>query len=276
VSYSATYAPAESEALATKIERVLLRKAARRELEPFKRYVFDLETPPHHALWCAALQAVSDGLVKRLLFIAPPGHAKSTITSIVFPTYCIGRRPYDSHIVVSTTDTLARLYGDTVRTTVAEGTAFREVFPSVQPDLRRGWAREGFFVKDRDAPRPKHAKDPAAAFVGAGGAVIGRRANGLIIDDAVDEETARSEILLEARKLWINRSAMSRLNGVPNAWAVVAGTVWTDDDVVSTYKDSGAFVVIEMHALGRTQRQEAELWIPDGVDWRPEHFVEAA
>lgn len=274
MSFSQTYAGADLEAFQAKIERVLERKAARRDLDAFKRYVFDLPTPPHHALWEAALQAVAEGRVRRLLLIAPPGHAKSTIASIVFPAWMIGRRPYDSTLTISTTDTLARLYGDTVRTTIAESPEFREVFPHVEPDIARGWAREGFFVRDTEAPRPRHAKDPAGTFVGAGGAIIGRRANGLIIDDAVDEEIARSELLLEARKLWINRSGFSRL--VKDAWAVVAGTVWTDGDVVSTFKDSGDFVVIEMHALARSQRQEAEVWIPDGIDWRPEHYLEVA
>jgi hypothetical protein len=276
VSFSATYAPPEARALAAKVEKVLLRKKARRDVEAFKRYVYELPTPPHHALWCSALQGVADGLIKRLVLIAPPGHAKSTITSIVFPTWVIGRRPYDSIIEVGTTDRLAQLFGDAVRTTIKESAAFRQVFPTSIPDEARGWAREGFFVQDANSARPRSAKDPAGTFVGAEGAIIGRRANGLIIDDPVDEATARSEILLEARKLWLNRSAFSRLNGVPGAWAVVAGTVWTDDDVVSTYRDGGEFVVIEMHALSGTQRQEAEVWVPDGIDWRPERYVEIA
>lgn len=273
-SYSKTFGRTDLRVLEEKIVRVLHRKAARRSLDAFKRYVFDLESPPHHLLWESALQAVVDGQVTRLLIIAPPGHAKSTITSIVFPTFCIGRRPYDSIIGVGTTDRLAQLFGDTVRTTVQDSLEFKQVFPHALPDYARGWAREGFFVRSDEDERPKHAKDPAGTFVGAGGAIIGRRANGLIIDDAVDEEIARSETLLEQRKLWINRSAFSRMNGVPGAWAVVAGTIWNDDDVVSTFRDSGDFVVIEMHALSSTQRQEAEVWVPGGVDWRPERYEE--
>jgi hypothetical protein len=45
----------------------------------------------HQLLWLDCLQRVQDGEIKRLLGLMPPGSAKSTYTSIVFPVHTMGR-----------------------------------------------------------------------------------------------------------------------------------------------------------------------------------------
>lgn len=242
-------------------------QGSRTRLRDFARYVYGVEPRPHQDLWIDALEGVFRGEISRLCIIAPPGHAKSTYHSIVFPTWYLGQRYNDSLIGVTTTDKLGKLYGDTVRSVIEEGGRYRAVFPDVEPWIARGWSTDGFFVRG-PVKRRREQKDPSMVYTGAGGPIIGRRADGVIIDDAVDEKTARSDVLLEARKLWISRTVMSRLK--PNGWRIVAGTLWAEGDVVDTAMQSGEYVVVHMAAQGTSTLVAADVWIPNGVSWRPE------
>ncbi len=242
------------------------RRLARANLDDYARHVFEVEPAAHHRLVIDALQGVYDGEIKRLVIIAPPGHAKSTYTSIIFPSWYLGHRPTESLIGISTTDPLAKLYGDAIATVFEQNPEFRAVFPDVSPDYKAGWSNDGRFLKG-SRPRLAMAKDPQLVFVGAGGGIIGRRANGIIVDDPVDEATARSETLLEARKLWIQRSVRSRLK--PKGWRIFVGTLWAEGDVVDTAMQSGTFVVIHMAAESTSTIVEADVTIPNGVRWRP-------
>lgn len=248
-------------------EKVLARRRARTSLVDYARLVFGIEPAAHHRLMLDALQGVFEGAIRKLLIIAPPGHAKSTYASIVFPSFYIGHRYSSSLIGVTTTDTLGRLYGDTVRNVIEQSSEWPRVFPGVTPDRGRGWSSDGFFLQGPKR-RPLQAKDAALVFTGAGGPVIGRRADGVVIDDAVDEPTARSETLMEQRKLWIRRSVYSRLK--PDGWRIVAGTLWAEGDVVDSAKEAGDFVTILMPAQSPGSIVEADVWIPDGVAWRPQ------
>src|SRR5262245_48369818 len=45
----------------------------------------------HQLYWLNCLQRVQDGEIKRLLGLMPPGSAKSTYTSVVFPAHTMAR-----------------------------------------------------------------------------------------------------------------------------------------------------------------------------------------
>jgi hypothetical protein len=241
------------------------------DLTAFSRYVFEIDPNPPATLWTQALEAVEAGAIRRLCVIAPPGHAKSTYHSIVFPTWYLGKHPNASLIGVTTTDRLGSLYGDTVRTAIEANDRFSHVFPDVKPWQDRGWSRDGFFIRGPEA-RNAEQKDASMLYTGAGGPVIGRRADGIIVDDAVDEATARSETLLETRKLWVKRSVFSRLK--PNGWRIVCGTLWAEGDVVDEAMQSGEYVVIHVKAVSPSREVDADVWIPNGVKWRPRDAIE--
>jgi hypothetical protein len=44
----------------------------------------------HHFIWLQKLQQVEEGKLKRLMGLMPPGSAKSTYTSVVFPIHFMG------------------------------------------------------------------------------------------------------------------------------------------------------------------------------------------
>ncbi len=61
----------------------------------------------HHRLICRELQALADGHCKRLMILAPPGSAKTTYTSRLFPAWHFAAHPTSNIIGASHTASLA-------------------------------------------------------------------------------------------------------------------------------------------------------------------------
>lgn len=251
----------------------MAREAARESLAAYMSYVFELEPAPHHRLLIEGLEAVERGEVKRLGIIMPPGHAKSTIVSIGFPTWYLGRHPRDSVICVTLIDRLAKLYGDAAANVIEYSAGFRSVFPHVLAEKGRGWSHDsGRFLRVPGEPRDPGDKDPQLVNAGAGGGIVGRRADGEIIDDVVDAEIARSEVQMPQRVEWIQSSLLSRLQ--PGGWAVCIGTLWGEGDVVDTLRLSGEWSFVIARAESPNRQVYADVEIADGVGWRPSGFRE--
>jgi hypothetical protein len=60
----------------------------------------------HHKLLLKELAAVSAGRVDRLMLLLPPGHAKSTYSSLLFPPWFLARHPqaHCARLSISTPD----------------------------------------------------------------------------------------------------------------------------------------------------------------------------
>lgn len=245
-----------------------LQASSRERFDDFYRYVWRYQTPPHIDLLIECVQAFEDGAFDRLMVIEPPGHAKSTVTTIAYPTWHIGRHRDHSIIGATTTGRLAEQFIDSIAEVIDTDSRYHAVFPNVRPDRHRGWSRDGLFVT---RPYRPGQKDPSIAFVGAGGPIIGRRGDVMILDDAVDEPVARSELMLAKRVQWVKQSVRSRLK--PNGKVLIAGTVWAEADVLGAMRELGTFVVVVMRALSDTKQVYAEVEVPDGVSWRPQGAV---
>jgi hypothetical protein len=248
---------------------LLLQESSRARFDDFYRYVWRYDTPPHIELLIECLQAFEDGAFNRLLVIEPPGHAKSTVATLAYPAWHIGRHPDDSIVGATTTGKLAETFIDAIAEVIETDVRYRGVFPKVRPDKKRGWSRNGLFVT---RPYRPGQKDATLAFVGAGGPIIGRRAGLMVLDDTVDEPVARSELMLAKRVDWVRQSVRSRLK--PGGKLVIAGTVWAEADVLGSMRDLGTFVVLTMRALSDTTLVYAEIDVPDGIDWKPFNAVE--
>jgi hypothetical protein len=74
----------------------------------------------HHRLLLAQLEQVAGGATDRLMVLMPPGSAKSTYASVLFPAWWFHRHPRSSVIAASHTADLAAHFGGQVRNLVAE------------------------------------------------------------------------------------------------------------------------------------------------------------
>ncbi|MGO9818904.1 MAG: hypothetical protein ACLPG5_12695 [Acidocella sp.] len=74
----------------------------------------------HHEMLIGSLQDVADGAVDRLMVQMPPGSAKSTYGSVLFPAYFLAARPRAQVIAAAHTASLANYFGRRVRAAVEE------------------------------------------------------------------------------------------------------------------------------------------------------------
>ena len=147
----------------------------------------------------------------------PPGSAKSTYTSIVFPAWYLGRHPQGSVIAASHTEELAERFGRRVRNIVASE-AHRNVFGvGVAVD------RKSVGEWETEAGGEYYA-------AGVGGSITGRRADlGIIADPVRGREDADSERARETAWQWYINDFLPRLK--PGASQIVIMTRWHEDDL---------------------------------------------
>jgi hypothetical protein len=105
-----------SRALAAK--EVLRRRAIRRSLIEWGRHK-GYEAAPHHRLICDEIESFLSSDDEVLLLFAPPGSAKSTWLSILFPAYYLCRFPHNSILAATHSVEFAQRWGRRVRNDIA-------------------------------------------------------------------------------------------------------------------------------------------------------------
>lgn len=172
----------------------------------------------HHRLIIEKLEAVERGEIKRLMLFLPPGSAKSTYASILFPSWFLGRNPKKQVIAASHTAELAENFGRRVRNLVNSD------------DFRRLY--EGAHLADDSQAAGRWDMQEGGGYyaVGVGGSVTGRRADLAILDDVVrSREDADSERVRQKTWDWYLADLKTRLK--PNAGMIVIMTRWHSDDL---------------------------------------------
>lgn len=219
---------------------LLARKKAQEAIRPFIEYL-DLGFKPakHHVMLLEALEKVERGEIERLMVCMPPGSAKSTYTSVVFPAWFLGRNSKLSVIAASHTQELAERFGRRVRNLVA-AKEFDNVF--------------GVSVADDSASAGRWDTTAGGEYfaAGVGGSITGRRADLAVIDDPVkSREDADSERSREKAWDWYTNDLLTRLK--PGARQIVVMTRWHEDDlggrILARERDRWHVIEIAMEAL---------------------------
>jgi predicted phage terminase large subunit-like protein len=140
---------------------------------------------------------------------------------------------------------MAHQFGGTVKTTLEDNDVHRAVFPEApcRPDPARGWSTDGLYL----AGTPTGSKDPAYRALGYGASVIGARAHGVILDDPLTQEQARSPVEQEKAKRYHDMTVDSRLH--PDGWALAIMTRWHDLDLAAHLAAKDEWAVLTMPAL---------------------------
>jgi predicted phage terminase large subunit-like protein len=178
-----------------------------------------------HKALAAALQEVAAGRLKRLIITFPPRHGKTELATKRLPAWFIGRTPW-KHIAVGTYNaTFAEDLGRAVKE-IVNSDRFQEIFP------------KAILKKDSQAAdRQDTTLGGALYFVGRGGAITGRGADLIIIDDPIkNSEEADSAIIRQQLWDWFNNDIMSRFMTDQGA-AIVIQTRWHEDDLVGRLTD---------------------------------------
>lgn len=222
------------------LQELLARKQAAQAIAPFiERLDLGFRPAAHHELLIEALESVERGECDRLMVCMPPGSAKSTYTSVVFPAWFLGRNPALSVIAASHTQELAERFGRRVRNILAMP-AFERVF--------------GFGLADDSQAAGRWDTDKGGEYfaAGVGGSITGRRADLAIIDDPVkSREDADSERMRERAWEWYVNDLLTRLK--PGARQIVVMTRWHEDDlggrILERERDRWRVIEIPMEAM---------------------------
>jgi hypothetical protein len=109
-------------------DEILVRDDAAQSLLKFIELASPDTVPAaHHRLLISKLEAVERGEIPRLMIFMPPGSAKSTYASILFPPWFMGRNPQRSIIGASYAGDLAERFGRRVRNLVGSA-EFQRIF----------------------------------------------------------------------------------------------------------------------------------------------------
>ena len=169
----------------------------------------------HHRLIIGELESVVTARTDRLMLLMPPGSAKSTYASLVFPPWWLSRHPGSSVIAASHTFSLARHFGRGVRALVTEHS--KQLGYELDPSSR---AAHRFLTTN------------GAEYFATGvrGPITGRRADLILLDDPVksqaEADNARARDQLWE---WYCTDLITRLK--PGGRVVLIMTRWHQDDI---------------------------------------------
>ena len=166
-------------ALVAEARRTMTKGLARKDFMAYVKYVWPgFIHGRHHEKMARAFERVAQGECKRLIINMPPRHTKSEFASYLLPSWFLGLYPGKKIIQSSHTAELAVGFGRKVRNLV-DSDVYKDIFPDValQADSKAAgrWATS-------------HAGEYFA--IGIGGAVTGKGADLLIIDDPHSEQEA--------------------------------------------------------------------------------------
>ena len=210
----------------------------------------------HHAKMAAAFERVAAGECKRLIINMPPRHTKSEFASYLLPAWFLGKYPHKKVIQTSHTAELAVGFGRKVRNLVDQE-IYTKIFPGV-----------GLQADSKAAGRWATNKGGDYFAIGVGGAVTGKGADLLIIDDPHSEqEAALAEInpeIYDKVYEWYTSGPRQRLQ--PGGSIVIVMTRWSKRDLTGQVLKSSAlrggdeWEVIEFPALFDRYDPPRPLW----------------
>ena len=169
----------------------------------------------HHRLLIKELESLSHGETDRLMVLMPPGSAKSTYASVLFPAWWFTQHPRSSIIATSHTADLAEHFGRQVRNLVLEH------------GPRLGYE----LVPDkRSAGRWQTSCRGVYLAAGIRGPIIGHRADLAIIDDPIKSQAeADNPGFRDHVWGWYRSDLSTRLK--PGARVLLIMTRWHEDDL---------------------------------------------
>jgi predicted phage terminase large subunit-like protein len=241
---------AEQELLLAQLDKLTELKTKKLAQDKFLKFVEQVWPTfiggRHHAKMADAFERVARGECKRLIINMPPRHTKSEFASYLLPAWFLGKYPQKKIIQCSHTAELAVGFGRKVRNLVDT-----DVYHNIFPDL--------VLASDsKAAGRWNTSKGGDYFAIGIGGAVTGKGADVLIIDDPHSEqEAAIAEVnpdIYDKTYEWYTSGPRQRLQ--PGGAIVVVMTRWSKRDLTGQIlKDAaanesiGEWEVIEFPAI---------------------------
>jgi hypothetical protein len=161
------------------LERLESIEAARVSFIPFVNKMWpSFISGRHHKIMADAFERIANGTLKRLIINMPPRHTKSEFGSYLFPAWFMGQYPHKKIIQTAHTAELAVGFGRKVKNLI-DGEDYQAVFGGTK-----------LSTDSKAAGRWSTSKGGEYFAIGIGGAVTGKGADVLVIDDPHSEQDA--------------------------------------------------------------------------------------
>lgn len=160
-------------------------------------------------------QAIAQGN-GRIIISAPPRHGKSELIDVYTPAWVLENFPWMSVILASYGADLSEGFGRRTRDLIVDNSEL------LQARIRRDASRVSDFKTEQGG---------AMFSVGLGGAITGRGAHVLLIDDYIKEiKEALSQTYRDYIWNWFTTTAYTRLE--PGGTCIIIATRWHSDDLI--------------------------------------------
>ena len=206
--------------LELRLQQIKAQDQARGDFLSFARYAWpEALFGGHHVKMADAFNRIANGTLKRLILNLPPRHTKSEFASYLLPAYIMGNNPKLQVIEATHTAELAVRFGRKVRD-LMDSDRYKELFP-------------GVLLKADSKAAGRWDTNVGGAYyaVGVGGALTGRGAGLLIIDDPHSEQDAMSDLSLDNAWEWYQSGPRTRLQ--PGGAIVIVMTRWGTKDLTA-------------------------------------------
>ena len=212
----------------------------------------------HHKLMADKFERIANGELRRVIINMPPRHTKSEFASFLLPSWFLGRFPEKKVIQTSHTAELAVGFGRKVRNLVGAD-VYKEVFPNV-----------GLQADSKAAGRWSTNRGGEYFAIGVGGAVTGKGADLLIIDDPHSEQEAKLAMtdpgIFDSVYEWYTSGPRQRLQ--PGGSIVIVMTRWSTKDLTGRILKSS----IEDEKVNEWEIIELPALLPSGNPLWPEFW----
>ena len=201
-----------------------IQSKARDDFMSFVKCVWpDFVEGSHHRHIAEKFNKLATGEIKRLIVNMPPRHTKSEFASYLLPAWMVGRNPKLKIIQATHTGELAVRFGRKAKTLI-DSEEYSKIF---ETSLRED---------SQAAGRWETAQGGEYFAAGVGGAITGRGADLLIIDDPHSEQDAMSLNAFENAYEWYTSGPRQRLQ--PGGQIVLVMTRWSKKDLTGILLDN--------------------------------------
>jgi len=226
----------------------------------------------HHKKLIALLEDMAHGGGDRLGVSIAPRFGKSYLISYYYPAWYLANFPHHQILMVTHTADLAVDFGRKVRNLVGSD-KYRELFPHVE-----------LSADSKSAGRWNTNHGGVYYAVGVGGAIAGRGADLLLVDDPHNEQDIKNGNLdaLDTAYEWFTTGARTRL--MPGGRCAIVHTRWATSDLLGRLSrdmtlnpDADQYEIVEFPALFEKQETVEVEELEDADDpTSPMHTVTKA
>jgi predicted phage terminase large subunit-like protein len=196
----------------------------------------------HLEVIAAALTAVREGRIRRLIINLPPRHLKSLLASIAFPAWCLGLDPSAQILCVSYAQDLADKLARDCRS-IMMSPWYRRIFATRLAPHRQAVQE---FITTRQGYR---------LATSTGGVLTGRGADIILIDDPLKPDEALSNAQRQVCNEWYDHTLYSRLNDKRHGAIVIIMQRLHEDDLVGHVLGQEEWEILSFPAIAEKDEE---------------------